>query len=362
MVINKNFWKNKKVFITGHTGFKGSWLVLWLEKLGCKISGYSLVPNTNPNLFGVLELQKNIDHNIGDVRNYDNLFEKINRFQPDVIFHLAAQPLVRYSYQNPIETYSTNVMGTVNVLEAVRNYGKAKSTIQATIIITTDKCYENKEQTTGYKETDRMGGHDPYSNSKGCAELVVSSYANSYFIPNPSLGKVASVRAGNVIGGGDWSQDRLVPDLIRNLVANKDPIIRNPNATRPWEHVLEPLYGYILVAQYLCNLEKQTGLLNWNFGPDFDDQKNVGFVAEKICQIWGGENKVKLDLNPNQPHEANLLYLDCTKAKKELGWLPKWGIDQTLKNTANWYQKYYQNNDMHQYSVAQINQYEVANG
>ncbi len=360
MQIDQQFWKNKKVFITGHTGFKGGWLVLWLEKLGCQISGYSLEPSTSPNLFSILELEKRIDHNIGDIRNYDNLFDKISSFQPDIIFHLAAQPLVRYSYQNPIETYGTNVMGTVNVLEAIRNYGKA----QAAVVVTSDKCYDNKEQIWGYRETDPMGGHDPYSNSKGCSELVVSSYVNSYFIPGQNngakIGKLASARAGNVIGGGDWSEDRLIPDLIRNLVQNKNPIIRNPNAIRPWQHVLEPLFGYILVAQHLCNLDKQIELLNWNFGPESADQKNVQFITDNICKIWNNGNKAHIDQNQNHPHEANLLYLDCAKAKKELGWLPKWGIDQTLENTANWYKKYYQNDDMYQYSVAQIEQYSLS--
>ncbi len=356
MQINQQFWKNKRVFITGHTGFKGGWLVLWLEKLGCNISGYSLEPNTTPNLFNVLGLSNKIEHNIGDIRDYDNLFDKINRFKPDIVFHLAAQPLVRYSYQNPIETYSTNVMGTVNLLEAVRKYGKA----QATIVVTSDKCYDNKEQIQGYKETDPMGGHDPYSNSKGCSELVVSSYANSYFIPNSQIGKLASARAGNVIGGGDWSEDRLIPDLIRNLVQNKDPIIRNPNAIRPWQHVLEPIFGYIIIAQHLCDLERQSQLLNWNFGPETVDQKNVQFITDNVCKLWDKGNVAHLDENHNHPHEANLLYLDCSKAKKELGWLPKWGIDKALKNTVDWYGKYYQNQDqILQYSLSQIEKYTI---
>jgi CDP-glucose 4,6-dehydratase len=244
-------------------------------------------------------------------------------------------------------------MGTVNVLEAARNYGKA----QATVVVTSDKCYDNKEQIRGYREDDPMGGHDPYSNSKGCSELVVASYANSYFIPNAKIGKLASARAGNVIGGGDWSEDRLVPDMVENLVQNKNPIIRNPNAIRPWQHVLEPLFGYILIAQYLCNLDNQNKLLNWNFGPESVDQKNVQFIADKISQICNNCNKDKNDNNQNHPHEANLLYLDCSKAKEELDWLPKWGIEKTLENTINWYKAYYQNTDMYQYSSMQIEQY-----
>ncbi|MFT7098318.1 MAG: CDP-glucose 4,6-dehydratase [Rickettsiales bacterium] len=355
MKLDQSFWKGKKVFITGHTGFKGSWLTLWLEQLGCKICGYSLEPNTEPNLFSILQLENKIEHRIGDIRNYEDLSAAINQFEPDIIFHLAAQALVRYSYHNPLETYQTNVMGTANLLEAVRHYGKAK----ATIVITTDKCYENKEQIWGYREHDPMGGHDPYSNSKGCAELVVSSYANSYFITNPQIGKIASARAGNVIGGGDWSQDRLVPDLIKKLSQDQNPIIRNPKAIRPWQHVLEPLFGYILSIQYMCGLEKQVTLLNWNFGPDLDDQQDVGFVAEKICQNWGGKNKVQLDIEPNQLHEANLLYLDCTKARKELGWIPKLDIDQTIKKTCDWYKNYsLSNSNTLKLTINQINRYQ----
>ncbi len=348
MHINQQFWQNKKVFITGHTGFKGSWLTLWLSSLQAEVYGYALQSNTDPNLFNILNLENKISHQIADIRDLEKLQKAINDFAPDIIFHLAAQPLVRYSYHNPIETYQTNVMGTVNVLEAVRNYGKAS----ATIIVTSDKCYENVEKIEGYQENDKMGGHDPYSNSKGCAELVVSAYVNSYFIPNPQIGKVASVRAGNVIGGGDWSQDRLIPDLIKNLVAKKNPIIRNPNAIRPWQNVIEPLYGYLLVAQHLCELQEQKTLLNWNFGPDLVDQKNVQHVAEMVGEIWGGENKIEINEDKNKLHEANLLYLDCDKAKKELGWYPKWHIEDSIKNTVEWYKIFYnKSNNILEYSL-----------
>ena len=351
MQINQQFWQNKKVFITGHTGFKGSWLTLWLSSLGSKVYGYALQPNTDPNLFNILHLENKITHQIADIRDLEKLQKAINDFAPDIIFHLAAQPLVRYSYHNPIETYQTNVMGTVNLLEAVRNFGKAS----ATIIVTSDKCYENVEKIAGYQENDRMGGHDPYSNSKGCAELVVSAYVNSYFILNPQIGKVASVRAGNVIGGGDWSQDRLIPDLIRNLVVKKNPIIRNPQAIRPWQNVIEPLYGYLLVAQHLCELKEQTTLLNWNFGPDLVDQKNVKYVAEMVGEIWGSDNKIEIAEDKNKFHEANLLYLDCDKAKEELGWYPKWHIDESIKNTVEWYKNFYdKNNNILEYSLKVI--------
>ena len=348
MQINQQFWHNKKVFITGHTGFKGSWLTLWLSSLGAKIYGYALEPNTDPNLFNILHLENKISHQIADIRDLEKLQKAINDFAPDIVFHLSAQPLVRYSYHNPIETYQTNVMGTVNLLEAVRNYGKAS----ATIIITSDKCYENVEKIAGYQENDKMGGHDPYSNSKGCVELVVSAYANSYFIPNPQIGKVASVRAGNVIGGGDWSQDRLIPDLIKNLVAKKNPVIRNPKAIRPWQNVIEPLYGYLLVAQHLCELKEQKTLLNWNFGPDLIDQKNVEYVAKMVAEIWGGDNKIEIAEDKNKLHEANLLYLDCDKAKKELDWHPKWHIEDSIKNTVEWYKMFYnKSNNILEYSL-----------
>ena len=354
MHINQQFWRNKKVFITGHTGFKGSWLTLWLSSLQAKVYGYALEPNTDPNLFNILNLENKITHQIADIRDLEKLQKAINDFAPDIVFHLAAQPLVRYSYHNPIATYQTNVMGTVNVLEAVRNFGKAL----ATIIVTSDKCYENVEKIVGYKESDKMGGHDPYSNSKGCAELVVSAYVNSYFIPNPQIGKVASVRAGNVIGGGDWSQDRLIPDLIKNLVAKNNPIIRNPNAIRPWQNVIEPLYGYLLVAQYLCELQEQKTLLNWNFGPDLVDQKNVQYVAQMVQEIWGGENKIEINEDKNKLHEANLLYLDCAKAKKELGWNPKWHIEDSIKNTVEWYKIFYnKSNKILEYSQKIIEDY-----
>ncbi len=352
--LNKNFWKNKKVLITGHTGFKGSWLTLWLNILEAKIYGYSLEPSTDPSLFNILNLENKINHQIADIRDFEKLQKAINDFAPDIVFHLAAQPLVRYSYQNPIETYQTNVLGTVNVLEAVRKYGKTL----ATIIITSDKCYENIEKNIGYLEDDKMGGHDPYSNSKGCAELVVSAYTKSYFIPNPQIGKVASVRAGNVIGGGDWSQDRLIPDLIKNFVANKNPIIRNPHAIRPWQNVIEPLYGYLLVAQYLCELKEQKTLLNWNFGPDLIDQKNVEYVAGMVGKIWGGENKIEINEDKNKLHEANLLFLNCDKAKKDLGWYPKWHIEESIKKTVEWYKNFYNKNvNILEYSQKLIENY-----
>jgi CDP-glucose 4,6-dehydratase len=353
MKLNRSFWKGKKVFLTGHTGFKGGWLSLWLNNLGCEVYGYALESNTDPNFFSAVNLGTKINHNIADIRDYKKLAVAINDFQPDIVFHLAAQPLVRYSYQNPIETYETNVMGTVNLLEAVRNYGQAL----ATIVVTSDKCYENREQIWGYRENDPMGGHDPYSNSKGCTELVVSAYTQSYFIPNQKIGKLASVRAGNVIGGGDWSQDRLIPDLVKSLMNTQDPIIRSPNAIRPWQHVLEPLYGYIIVAQYLCGLEKQNDLLSWNFGPEISDQRNVKFVADMVCEIWGSDNKPNIQIDKNNPHEANLLYLDCAKARKELNWIPRWGINETFHNTVNWYKSFYSGYNMIDLSLNQIEGY-----
>lgn len=353
MVLDKNFWKNKRVFITGHTGFKGGWLSLWLNSLGCELCGYSLAPYTDPNLFTVFGLEDKMEHNIGDIRDAENLSQKFINFKPDIVLHLAAQPLVRYSYDFPKETYETNVIGTLNVLEAVRKYGKC----QATVVVTSDKCYENREQHQGYKETDPMGGFDPYSSSKGCTELLTASYARSYFI-NGEIGKIASVRAGNVIGGGDWSTDRLIPDLVKALQQGKNPVIRNPKATRPWQHVIEPIYGYLLVAQMLCGSDKQSDLLSWNFGPNIDGQLDVGSVANKVCEFWGNNSKVELNIDKNAVHEANLLYLNCDKAKKDLKWNPKWNIDDTLKNTISWYKNFYdKNSDIVSYSLNQIAEY-----
>ena len=348
---NQNFWKNKKVLITGHTGFKGSWLTLWLQNLGAQICGISLEPNTNPSLFNSLELSKNIEHNICDIRDLEKLNNIFAKFQPEIVFHLAAQPLVRYSYHNPIETYQTNVMGTINVLEAIK---KTNSTL-ATIIVTSDKCYENIEQIWGYRENDKMGGHDPYSNSKGCAELVVSAYTKSYFIPNQNYGRIASVRAGNVIGGGDWAEDRLIPDLIKTLVENKNPIIRNPKAIRPWQHVLEPLLGYILLAEKTYGNKKSIYNSSWNFGPKNSLNVTVIKILDIIKKIY--QKNIKIILSKKKSYkESKFLKLDSSKSEKILGWKSKLSTEQALINTIRWY-KFYESSNDYNYTVKQIDDY-----
>ena len=324
-------FKDKKVFITGHTGFKGSWLTTILLEIGAEVMGYSLQPEYQPNHFELLNLSDKIIHEIGDIRNAQNLFEKINNFKPEFIFHLAAQPLVQKSYNNPVETFNTNIIGTVNILESVRNCDSVKSLI----IVTSDKCYENVEWIWGYRENDKMGGHDPYSASKGAAELVFSSYSRSYFANNKNLG-YASVRAGNVIGGGDWSENRIIPDCIRSINQNIPIEIRNPFATRPWQHVLEPLSGYlVLAAKIYENPNTYSG--SWNFGPSSSEVRTVEEVAnEMVKYLESGSVKV---VNSNNNHEANLLQLNCDKAHQLLKWQPRWNFKETIFFTADWYKK-----------------------
>jgi CDP-glucose 4,6-dehydratase len=332
-------YKNKRVFLTGHTGFKGSWLALWLQQLGAEVVGYALAPNTNPNHFDLLNLS--MKSHIGDIADLTNLQKAMTRVKPDIVFHLAAQPLVRYSYREPIETYRTNVMGTANVLEAIRFC----QSVKATVIITTDKCYENLEQAHGYVETDKMGGYDPYSSSKGCAELVTNAYRNSYF----NLSKfndthqtlVASARAGNVIGGGDWCEDRLIPDLIRGVVTNQEAVIRYPKATRPWQHVLEPLSGYLLLGEKLLSGGKEFAE-GWNFGPELHDVLTVEDVLKLAKEAWKSV-QYRVEQNKENPHEAGLLSLDISKAKEKLGWQPKWNAQTSIQKTFAWYQQFYEN-------------------
>jgi len=346
------FWKDKKVFLTGHTGFKGGWLSLWLASMGAKVTGYALTPNTVPNLFDVLAVDSLIEKShIADIRDLAGLQKAMSEAKPDVVIHMAAQPLVRYSYLNPVETYATNVMGTVHVLESARII----DSVRATVIVTTDKCYENKEWVWGYRENEPMGGYDPYSNSKGCAELVTSAYRKSYFSSPNSTNSIASARAGNVIGGGDWSEDRLIPDAIKAFEANLPLMIRNPLATRPWQHVLEPLSGYLVLAQalYAQGFAYASG---WNFGPRDADNRSVQEVIELIISQWGSLARWEKD-GADQPHEAHLLKLDCSKAHSQLGWHPKWNLELATKKIVDWHKAFQIKKDMQEITLAQINQY-----
>lgn len=348
--VNPQFWKGKRVFVTGHTGFKGSWLSLWLQLMGAEVKGFSLTPPTQPALFDVAKVGDNMQTEIGDIRNLQQLSQSIRAFNPDVLLHLAAQPLVRLSYKEPVDTYSTNVMGTVNVLEAARHTPNLKSVV----IITTDKCYENHEWEWGYRENEPMGGHDPYSNSKGCAELVVSAYRRSFFYTNDTTA-VASARAGNVIGGGDWADDRLIPDILRAFEKQQPVIIRNPLSTRPWQHVLEPLSGYLVLAERLYN-EGNAFAEGWNFGPKDDDCQSVQWILEKMVKFWGEGARYEWDKS-EQPHEANFLKLDCSKAATRLKWHPQWRLADTLEKIVHWHRSWLQGADMQTRCLYEIKGY-----
>jgi CDP-glucose 4,6-dehydratase len=347
----KNFWQGKTVLVTGHTGFKGSWMSLWLQQLGADVVGYSLAPPTEPSLFKDARVNEGIQSNEADIRDLSRLQDVIANTKPDVIFHLAAQPLVRYSYDHPIETYETNVMGTVNVLEAARR----EASVKAVVCITTDKCYENREWVWGYRENEAMGGYDPYSSSKGCSELVISAYRNSYFSSGEGPA-VASVRAGNVIGGGDWAEDRLIPDIVRAMMKNEGVIIRAPKSIRPWQHVLEPLSGYMLLAERLWD-EKNSYADAWNFGPNDEDAKPVEWIVERLTQSWGEGAHWELDKDVN-PHEAQYLKLDISKVKSLLGYEPRLDLGTTLEWVTQWYKAYHNGDDMRQMTQQQIVQFE----
>lgn len=354
-VISPSFWADKKVFLTGHTGFKGSWLSLWLSSMGAKVTGYALAPNTQPNLFEVLDIESLVQKShIADIRDINQLQKAMLESQAEIVIHMAAQPLVRYSYEHPVETYATNVMGTVHVLEAARHL----PTVKSIVVVTTDKCYENKEWSWGYRENEPMGGYDPYSNSKGCAELVTSAYRQSYFSDQTYMAHqhaLASARAGNVIGGGDWSEDRLIPDAIKAFEAQQVLKIRNPLATRPWQHVLEPLSGYLILAQALY-LEGVSYASPWNFGPREEDARSVKEVVDLLITRWG-ESAAWEKEGSEQPHEANLLKLDCSKARQQLGWVPRWNLETAIENIVIWQRAFQENKNMQEISLAQINQY-----
>jgi CDP-glucose 4,6-dehydratase len=351
--VESSFWRNKKVFLTGHTGFKGGWLTLWLGSMGAKVTGYALIPNTKPNLYGVLKGDELVEKShIGNICDLVNLQKAISDARPDVLIHMAAQPLVRHSYKNPVETYATNVMGTVNVLECVRHI----DSVRATVVITTDKCYENKEWLWGYRENDPMGGHDPYSNSKGCAELVTSAYRQSYFSGPLQNNRLASARAGNVIGGGDWSNDRLIPDAMRAFEASQPLMIRNPLSTRPWQHVLEPLGGYLILAQALYGENGEQFASGWNFGPREMDNRSVREVVEGLISEWGQSARWVKE-GSEQPYEAHLLKLDCSKARTQLGWIPKWNLEIATQKIVEWQKAFLVKENMQEVSLSQIYQY-----
>jgi CDP-glucose 4,6-dehydratase len=334
-MIDRDFWKGKRVFITGHTGFKGSWLCLWLHKLGAHVTGYALEPPTDPNLFELAKIGALVESNTGDVRDRVHLEKILAASEPEIVLHLAAQPLVRDSYRIPVDTYEINVMGTVNILEAIRTKGK---TVRAFVNVTTDKVYENREWHWGYRESEPLGGYDPYSNSKACSELVTAAYRNSYFNPSDYARHrcaIAAARSGNVIGGGDWAIDRIVPDCIRSFSRNETVMVRNPNAIRPWQHVLEPLSGYLALAQAL-HTQGAKNAEAWNFGPLDCDCVSVGTLVQMLCTAWGNDAHHK-NVESQGPHEANLLKLDCSKSSARLSWTPKWRLETTVQKIATWY-------------------------
>ena len=345
-LVNPSFWLGKKILITGHTGFKGSWLCLWLQLLGAELSGFALKSPTKPALFEEANVAKGMMSFCGDIRNFDAVLDIIEKCQPEIIFHLAAQPIVRQSYKIPIQTYETNVMGTVNVLEAAR---RVKS-VKALINITTDKCYENKEISRGYREDEPMGGHDPYSSSKGCSELITSAYRRSFY--KESGIALASARGGNVIGGGDWTTDRLIPDILKSFENNKPVIIRNPNSIRPWQHVLEVLSGYLILAEKLYE-DKDLFSSGWNFGPNNEDSKSVKWIVEYMTGKWKKGTEWTLD-KENNPHEANYLKLDISKAKSLLGWQPLWTLEQALEKVLEWHKSWVNKEEIKKICYEQI--------
>lgn len=349
MPIREQFWKGRRVLLTGHTGFKGSWLSLWLQSMGAELRGIALDAATEPALFNVAAVAAGMDHRVSDIRDFLSLQALFADFQPEIVIHMAAQPLVRLSYQQPIETYATNVMGTVHVLEAARRAGSVKAIVN----VTTDKCYENREWAWGYREDEPMGGHDPYSNSKGCSELVSSAYRKS-FMAEAGIA-LATARAGNVIGGGDWAEDRLVPDILRSLEKGQTVSIRNPHAIRPWQHVLEPLSGYLLLAERLYE-QGQAHAEGWNFGPRDDDARPVQWIVDRLVTIWGGGSGWSLQPGTH-PHEASFLKLDISKARQRLHWQPRWSLDTALVHIADWHKAWLAGGDMRAVCLNQIDKY-----
>ncbi len=343
LALSPDFWKGRRVLVTGHTGFKGGWLCIWLQKLGATVAGFALAADTEPNMFDAANVANSLHSELGDIRNLDHLKKFVSEFRPEVIFHMAAQSLVRRSYKDPVENFDANVMGTVNLLEAARHC----DSVSAIVNVTTDKCYENLERTAGYREDEPLGGHDPYSSSKACSELVTASYRRSFDLP------LASARAGNVIGGGDWAEDRLIPDLMRSLMVGEPATVRNPASIRPWQHVLEPLYGYLLLAERLQSNNEKFATA-WNFGPNDDDAKPVEWIASHITALWGHNASWSCKAQANQPHEAQFLRLNCDKAKTELEWQPTLTIARALEWSVDWYRCYANGGDVRVLTESQI--------
>lgn len=349
-MIEREFWRGKSVLLTGHTGFKGSWLALRLIKMGARVHGYALLPPTSPNMFDLIGIKDDLaSHTISDIRDAEAINFAFHKSNPEIIIHMAAQPIVRDSYKIPSETYSVNVMGTVNVLEAVRK----TDSVRAVVCVTTDKCYENKEWIWGYRENEPLGGYDPYSSSKACAELAVASWRRSFFGGDDDA-RIATARAGNVIGGGDWANDRLIPDCIRAATSGEKIIVRSPSAVRPWQHVLEPLSGYITLAQKLHD-DGHDFSEAWNFGPGSEDEKSVGYIVEQFCMQYGTEYEILH--SHDQPHEAAYLKLDSSKARVKLQWQPKWNIAEAIKKTVEWVKIWYSGEDVRKISEEQIEEY-----
>lgn len=348
--VTAEFWEGKKVFLTGHTGFKGSWLALWLQMLGAEVNGFALAPPTTPALFKEARVEQGMQSEMGDIRDLQTITRSMISFNPDLLIHMAAQSLVRLSYRQPVETYSTNVMGSLHVLEAARQCPN----LRVIVNVTTDKCYENREWEWGYREDEPMGGHDPYSNSKGCVELLTAAYRKSFF-NNSDKAALSSVRAGNVIGGGDWAEDRLIPDILRAFEQKQPVVIRNPRAVRPWQHVLEPLGGYLVLAEHLWN-HGQAFAQGWNFGPRDDDVRPVEWILEHMVKAWGAGASWKLDLEP-QPHEALHLKLDISKARTRLHWSPAWNLESTLDRIVNWHRSWLRGEDVQVCCLNEIKTY-----
>lgn len=346
------FWRGKKVFLTGHSGFKGSWLSLWLQSMGAIVKGFALESPTNPALYHEAKIADGMESELGDIRNLAAITSSMRAFSPDILIHMAAQPLVRLSYREPVGTYSTNVMGTVHVLEAARQC----QNLRAIVNVTTDKCYENREWVWGYREQEPLGGHDPYSSSKGCSELVTAAYRSSFF-NTPNSASIASARAGNVIGGGDWAEDRLIPDILRAFEQGQPAVIRNPLATRPWQHVLEPLSGYLMLAEKLYS-DGGAFAEGWNFGPNDNDAKPVNWIVDQLCACIPGAKWRNED--GQKPHEAGLLKLDSSKAKAKLGWTPRWNIEMALSKTIEWHFAWREMENVSQLCLDQIRKYSLS--